>query len=161
MPPTAPETQQLPPDPPPLPSQRKEWQFRLRAMMLGMSGFAIFFGVVSIIPTAFTQIALGAFWLVASGWLITGIAFAKNDFRAFCIGATVVATSMWTGLGGRFAQGIQSILRGIPIDWITTGHTGTNNIETWLIHFALAATAVANGWLCIRARRYFERHGGD
>lgn len=129
------------------------WQFSLKALLFATTGFAVFCGLCVVLPAAFSQIILGAFWIVVSGWLITGIVFAKGDKRAFCIGATVVATSMWTGVGGRFVGGLQSLLRGIPLEW---QFTGTSNLEVWLIHLVLVAIAVANGYLCIRARRYFE-----
>jgi len=108
-----------------------------------------------VLPAAMSQIVLGAIWIVASGWLITGIVFAKGDARAFCIGAAVVATSMWSGIGGGFIGGIRSLFREILFH---LGVGGISSSETWLIHIVLAAAAVGNGYLCVLARRYFERH---
>ncbi len=124
----------------------------MRTLFRVMTAMALFCGFVTVMPASLSQIALGALWIVVSGWLITGIVFAKGDARAFCIGAAVVATSMWTGIGGGFIGGIRSLLRGIPIAW-GVDSTGM----TWLIHLILALTAVANGYLCILACRYFER----
>ncbi len=127
-------------------------RFSTRTLLRITTALALFLGFGTILPVVFSQIIIGAFWIVISGWLITGIVFAKGDARAFCIGAAVVATSMWTGIGGGFVGGIRSLLREI----LFLGSVG--NAETWLIHIALAVTAVANGYLCILARRYFERH---
>ena len=122
--------------------------------MVSTTAFAVWCWFVSILPIAFSQFVIGALWIVVSGWLITGIVFAKGDARAFCIGATVVATSMWTGIGGRFAGGFQSFFRGVLLHY---GVGEVQGLELWLIHLFLAATAVYNGYLCILARRYIER----
>ena len=155
-------SQHTPPDPPPLPSdssnalptQPRRWQFSLQTMLKGITIFAILCGFGAILPVAFSQIILGAFWIAISGWLITGIVFAKGDKRAFCIGAAVVATSMWTRVGGKFIQGISDLVTGL------LGIGGLNNsvtLDIWIEHIGLAAAAIANGWLCIKARRYFEQ----
>jgi len=125
-------------------------RFSTRTLLRLTTALAVICGLGTVLPAAMSQIALGALWIVASGWLITGIVFAKGDARAFCIGAAVVATSMWTGIGGGFAGGIRSLLREILfLGW-------PSEVETWLIHIALAVAAVGNGYLCILARRYFE-----
>ncbi|NOY30587.1 MAG: hypothetical protein GXP28_10600 [Planctomycetes bacterium] len=126
-------------------------RFSTRTLFRITTTLAVICGLSVVLPNAFIQITIGALWIIASGWLITGLIFAKGDTRAFCIGAAVVATSMWTGIGGGFAGGIRSLLREI----LFLG--SVSNAETWLIHIALAAVAVANGYLCILARRYFER----
>lgn len=142
-----------PPEPPPFPLDRKTWRFSMRTMMLGMTGFAIICGLFSTFPTLSTMI-LGAIWLVATGWLLTGIVFAKGDLRAFCIGAAVVVSSTWTGLGGQYLESIIVLVRQFtPSD--TYGWPGS--LANWLKHFFLLVSAVANGWFCIHARRYFER----
>jgi len=126
-------------------------RFSTRTLLRITTALAVVCGLGTLLPTSMSQIALGALWIAVSGWLITGIVFAKGDARAFCIGAAVVATSMWTGIGGGFAGGIRILLRKILfLGW-------HSEVETWLVHIALAVTAVANGYLCILARRYFER----
>ncbi|MGI9430415.1 MAG: hypothetical protein ACR2NM_17265 [Bythopirellula sp.] len=127
----------------------------MRAMMQLVTAIAVFFGIAAALPSAFSQAILGLGWIVASGWLVTGIVFAKNDSRAFCIGAAIVTSSMWTGIGGRFIQGISGVLRQLLAALDAGPQTA---LELWLVHFALLVTAVANGYLCIYARRYFERH---
>ena len=90
---------------------------------------------------------VGAVWFVATGWLVTGLLFAKGDQRAFCIGALLVVSSMWTGIGGQYMQGVHSLFpRGLA-----------GSIAIWLDLVMIAGTAAANGWVCIWARRYFER----
>jgi hypothetical protein len=97
-------------------------------------------------PAAFSQVVVGALWFAATGWLVTGIIFARGDQRAFCIGAALVASSMWTGIGGQFMQGIHGVLG-----------TTRQSVLLWLDLVVIAATAVANGWCCIWARRFFDR----
>jgi len=126
-------------------------RFSTRALFRVTTALALICGLGATLPAATSQIAIGALWIVASGWLITGIVFAKGDVRAFCIGAIVVTTSMWTGVGGGIIGGIRSLLWGVSPFAIAQG------LETWLIHIALAVMAVGNGYLCILARRYFER----
>jgi len=132
--------------------------------MTGMTGFAIFCGLVIALPYSINQALLGLAWIAATGWLVTGIVFAKGDARAFCIGAATVASSMWTSLGGRFAQGIGGFVRTIGVQFgeygggVYGGYAGDSGFELWFVHICLVAAAIANGYFCIRARRYFERH---
>ena len=147
--------------PPPLgsvPNRRPDrlapFRFSMRTLLSVMTALALICGLAAALPTAVSQIAIGIIWIVASGWLITGMVFAGGDARAFCIGAAVVATSMWTGIGGGIAGGIRSLLKSIL--YYHTGFGPVSNVETWLVHMVLAAAAIGNGYLCIRARRYFE-----
>ncbi len=119
-------------------------RFSLRTLLVITTFFAIWCAFVAILPVAFSQLVVGAFWFVATGWLVTGIIFGRGDQRAFCIGAALVASSMWTGLGGQYMQGIHSFL-----DF-------QQPIGVWLDLVVIAATAVANGWCCIWARRFFD-----
>jgi len=123
-------------------------RFSLRTLLSALTVFAFWCAFVAILPVAFSQLVVGAFWFVATGWLVTGIIFGRGDQRAFCLGAGLVASSMWTGLGGQYMQGFHSIL-GVP-----------ESLGVWLDLVVIAATAVANGWCCIWARRYFDRSGG-
>jgi len=132
-------------------------RFSTRTLLRVTTALAVMCGLSVVLPNAFIQIAIGALWIIASGWLITGLIFAKGDTRAFCIGAAVVATSMWTGIGGGFVGGIRSMLRGVPLHWGERSFGEYQVLEVWLVHLILAAAAVGNGYLCILARRYFER----
>lgn len=133
----------------------------MRSMMLGMTGLAVLLGVVVAVPFA-SGILLGGLWLAASGWLITGIVFAKDDARAFCIGAAVVVASTWTGMGGQFLESIQRLAMSIvPFDPFGPSPSLPGSVVMWFKHLALIAAAIANGWLCIRARRYFEQRAED
>jgi hypothetical protein len=97
------------------------------------------------------HVLVGIAWIGATGWLITGLFFAQGDQRAFCIGALVAATSAWTGIGGQFLEGVAQLL------WQLLGSTPTAVPTTQLLkHLALAVAALANGWLCVRARHYFQ-----
>ena len=96
---------------------------------------------------------VGIAWIAAAGWLVTGIFFASGDQRAFCIGAVVVVSTMWTGIGGRFIAGIFE-LAGL----FSGGFAFAGTLKLWLDLVVIAGAAVANGYLCILARRYFERH---
>ncbi len=149
-----------PHEPPQLPS-RKTFQFSLRTMMLGMTGFALWCGIVAVLPGFLSNMLLGALWLAGSGWLLTGIVFARGDLRAFCIGAAVVVTSTWTGIGGQFLEAFRALgllLLGGLVDPYSGRMT---SMLLWFKHLALFGAALANGYLCIRARRYFERQDED
>lgn len=125
---------------PPIPTR-----FSVRTLLVVTTFFAIWCGFVAIMPAAFSFIIVGAVWFVATGWLVTGILFGRGDSRAFCIGAALVASSMWTGLGGQYMQGIHSFL-GFE-----------QPFGAWVDLAVIATTAVANGWCCIWARRFFDR----
>lgn len=118
-----------------------------------MTTLAIACGLVTALPVVMSQILLGAIWIAAIGWLVTGIFFASNDQRAFCIGASVVVSSMWTGAGARFIDSLSQLL-GAP--FATSIKAGL-----WLDFLLVMATAFANGWLCIRAKHYFQRQIAD
>jgi hypothetical protein len=124
-------------------------RFSLRTLLAATTFFAIWCAFVAIMPLAFSQLLVGAFWFVATGWLVTGVIFARGDRRAFCIGAGLVASSMWTGLGGQYMQAVHSIL-GFE-----------RPLGLWLDLVVIAATAAANGWCCIWARRFFDRPAED
>jgi hypothetical protein len=84
-------------------------------------------------------------WFVITGWLVTGLFFAQGDQRAFCIGAGLVVFSMWTDFGGQFMNGYHQLLR-VHQPW-----------TPWTDFILIVGTAVANGWFCVWARRFFKR----
>ena len=101
------------------PLKLRALRFSMRRLMQFMTGFAIFCGLTVVMPIYISHIILGAFWIAVTGWLATGVIFAKDDQRAFCIGAIIVVSSMWTGMGGQFAEGVTRLLwtlsGGMPI----------------------------------------------
>lgn len=144
-----------PPPPPSETSSRPLWpaiplRFSLRTLLIAITIFGVWCALVSLLPQAINELLVGAIWIVATGWLIIGVVFAKDDQRAFCIGALLVVSSMWTGIGGLFMQGFHRLFLG----------GGPGRIGFWVDLMMLAATAVANGWFCVWARRYFERSSG-
>ncbi len=124
---------------------------------MGMTGFALWCGFVTLLPVAFSQLVIGALWLAAAGWLIVGVVFGKGDQRAFCLGAAVVVSSMWTSIGGRFIEGFSQVVGML----FPNGWGPPLAIELWLNLVLLTVAAVANGWLCVRARQYFERPSAE
>jgi hypothetical protein len=76
---------------------------------------------------------------------------ARGDRRAFCVGAFVVVASVWFDIGGRVMQGVHYLF-GV----ISLGYGVPLQMMLWLDLGVLAALAVANGWLCVRARQFFE-----
>lgn len=124
--------------------------------MIAMTGLAFICGLASALPTFFTQALVGMIWIAATGWLVTGLFFARGDQRAFCIGAAVVVSSMWSRLGGRFIQGMLQMVSGL-----SGGLFLSEAISAWLDLTLIAGAAVANGWLCIRARHYFEQQSSN
>jgi len=135
----------------------RRWRFSLRSLMMVMTGIAVVLGLGAALPTFVSQILIGATWLVATGWLVPGIVFAQGDQRAFCIGAAVVVSSTWTGVGARFLEGLRQLVLFVPALIVSDRSAGFMTADLWLKHILLLAAAVANGWLCIYARRYFER----
>lgn len=101
-------------------------------------------------PVEISHLLIGLIWIVATSVLLIGVFYGRGDQRAFCIGASVVVSSMWTSIGGRFMQGVH-----YGFDLVGLG--AWQPIVLWLDLGVLALTAVANGWLCVQARRYFER----
>jgi len=120
----------------------------MRTLLRVMTVMAVACGLVAALPVVISQIILGALWIAAIGWLVTGIFFASDDQRAFCIGASVVVSTMWTGVGARWIDSLDQLL-GPPLG-------SSLKAGLWLDFLLLLATALANGWLCVRARRYFQ-----
>lgn len=147
------------PTPPPLPADastvgraaRGKWQFSMKTLMLATTGVALFFGFAAALPASFSQALLGLIWIAATGWLATGVVFAKGDQRAFCIGALIMISSTWTRLGGRFIQGMFEIFT-----LLSGGSQLPHALNLWIEHLLLFGAAVANGWFCVYARHYFE-----
>lgn len=139
-------------------SQRRAgFRFSLKSLLGATTVFALALGLLIAIPGWLSQMLLGAIWIAITGLLITGIVFARGDQRAFCIGATVVFASMWTSGGGHFAGGVRAILQVLPLGPASSSLGAGANLQTWLVHVALVVAALANGWLCVQARRFFER----
>lgn len=128
--------------------------FSLRSLLLGVTLFALVCGSAAILPAFISQILIGAIWIASAGSLITGIFFARGDQQAFCIGASVVIASMWTGVGARFVEGMTRLLTVLLGGWRITGQAAL-----WFDLVLLLLAAIANGWLAVRARRYFEHSG--
>ncbi len=122
--------------------------------MIGMTAFAILCGIAAVLPRELSNLLIGLVWIMAAGWLTIGLVFARGEKQAFCIGAAIVFTSMWTTLGGRFFSGAHDT-------FLLLFGGFTNRVPIWFDVLCLAAASIANGYLCIRARRYFERHASD
>jgi hypothetical protein len=135
-----------------LPATDRQWQFSLRSLMIATTVLAIGCGFAKFVPIEVSHLLIGLIWVVATSLLLTGLIFGRGDVRAFCIGASVVISSMWTGIGGRLMQGVHFFF-GV----FSAGSGVSQPIMLWLDLAVLAALAVANGWLCVRARAYFER----
>ena len=134
--------------PPPLPEERTDslppLRFSLRTMLIGTTAFAVFFALEVLLPNAPSKILVGALWLAVTGWLLTGLVFGRGDQRAFCLGALLVITSMWTGIGGMFMDGFHRL---IGRDFVI--------VSIYVDFLIICLTAAANGWLCVKARRVF------
>lgn len=144
--------------PPPLPPDaqlvadreiRGPLRFSLRNLMQLTGLLAVLCGAAVVLPSGFSQLIVGAIWIAASGWLVVGVIYGRGDDRVFAIGAGLVVASMWTGLGGRYMQGVHEVLA-----LLSLGSRG--GVAAWLDLAVLTVTAVANGMLCVAARRFYE-----
>lgn len=126
-------------------------QFSLRFLFQVMTTLAVVCGAAMILPFWFSQLVVGAIWIVAAAVAITGVVFAKGDQRAFYIGVLVALSSMSFGPGGRFMDGVHSLINAVA--------PGTFSREalSWLDLAVLALLAWAMGRLCVFAKHYFER----
>ncbi|TWU27899.1 hypothetical protein [Bythopirellula polymerisocia] len=127
--------------------------FSLRNLFTVMTTVAVLCGVAALLPVALTQLVIGAIWIVAASVLFTGLFFGEGDERAFCIGATVALSSMWTGPGGRFMMGVHSIF-----DLLFGSLSLPQSVTLWFDLGVHVLLVLANGWLCIRARAWFQRN---
>ena len=130
---------------------RRVWQFSLRRLFAAMTALALFCFVCFALPAAFSQFIVGALQIAIAGVLLTGLFFAAGDQRAFCLGAAVVFSSMWTGVGGQFMEAAPQLLRFLaPV-------TLPRAANLWLDFAVLCTAAMGNGALCVVARSYFQR----
>jgi hypothetical protein len=127
------------------------WRFSLSSLFWVMTVIALGCGFAVIVPVEISHLLIGLIWMIAFGVLTVGLIFGRGDRRAFCIGAFVVVASVWFDIGGRVMQGVHYLF-GV----ISLGYGVPREIMLWLDLSVLAALAVANGWLCIKARRFFE-----
>lgn len=116
-----------------------------------MTVIALGCGFAVIVPVEISHLLIGLIWMIAFGVLTVGLIFGRGDRRAFCIGAFVVVASVWFDIGGRVMQGVHYLF-GV----ISLGYGVPLQVMLWLDLGVLAALAVANGWLCVRARKFFE-----
>lgn len=146
--------------PPPFPDDAKlvgddrfsGFRFSLRTLFILSTVICLLLGFAVAVPAEFSFIIIGLLWFAGSGLLVTGLLFGKGDHRAFCIGAAIVASAMWTGIGGQFFQGIHAPLR------LMFGNSELPRaVWAWFDFAVIFMTAVANGFLCIYAKRYFDR----
>ncbi|MBX3432831.1 MAG: hypothetical protein KF847_05890 [Pirellulales bacterium] len=146
------------PPPPPVapprgdsrPAGAARWQFSLLTLLKAMTLTAVACGAAVVLPYSLTLLATGALWIVGAGWLAAGVVFARGDVQAFCIGGSVVVLSMWTQAGGRMLEGVRMLFR--PWGAFDLGTPTTAWLELAIVVLAVAA----NGWLGVRARRYFQ-----
>jgi hypothetical protein len=117
-----------------------------------MTALALGCGFAILMPIEISHLLIGLIWIVALSVLTVGLFFARGDQRAFCIGAFIVASSVWTDIGGRFMQGVHYLY-----EVLSFGQGVALPLMLWLDLAVLALVAIANGWLCMQARRYFER----
>jgi hypothetical protein len=122
------------------------WQFSLRHLFIAMTVLAAGCSLAMLMPVGLSHLVIGLFWMIALSVLTVGVVFGRGDRRAFCIGALIVSSSVWTNVGGRFMQGIHYIYDGVSLP-----------VMLWLDLGVLSIAALANGWLCVQARRYFDR----
>lgn len=116
-----------------------------------MTFFALLCGVAVFVPIEISHLLIGLFWLIAISLLLLGIIVGRGDRRAFCVGAFVASASVWTDLGGRFMLGVHHLY-----DILSLGQGVPLAAMLWLDLAVLAGTAVGIGWLCVRARAFFE-----
>ncbi len=150
-----------PPEPPPLPTERRSpkrsWQFSMRTMLIGMTGFAVLLGLQIALDFQLFRLLIQIAWLTVTGWLLTGAVFAQADHKAFCIGAAVVFCTHWIGGDNRF--------------WFVMSDTVTDVTDSLglprgpfveVIYLAFVfCISFANGYVCVHARRYFESHATE
>lgn len=127
------------------------WRFSLSSLFWAMTVIALGCGFAVIVPVEISHLLIGLIWMIAFGVLTVGLIFGRGDRRAFCIGAFVVVASVWFDIGGRVMQGVHYLF-GV----ISLGYGVPLQVMLWLDLGVLAALAVANGWLCVRARKFFE-----
>ena len=133
-------------------SQHSRLRFSLKHLLTAMTVVAFACGFAVLVPVAISHLLIGLFWMAALGVLAVGVLFGHGDRRAFCIGALIVTSSVWTDIGGRYMQGVHYLY-----DLLVPGNSITLALLLWVDLLVLAATAIANGWVCVQARRYLER----
>jgi hypothetical protein len=127
------------------------WRFSLSSLFWATTVIALGCGFAVIVPVEISHLLIGLIWMIAFGVLTVGLIFGRGDRRAFCVGAFVVVASVWFDIGGRVMQGVHYLF-GV----ISLGYGVPLQMMLWLDLGVLAALAVANGWLCVRARQFFE-----
>jgi hypothetical protein len=132
-------------------SQSNSWRFSLSSLFWATTVIALGCGFAVIVPVEISHLLIGLIWMIAFGVLTVGLIFGRGDRRAFCVGAFVVVASVWFDIGGRVMQGVHYLF-GV----ISFGYGVPLQMMLWLDLGVLAALAVANGWLCVRARQFFE-----
>jgi hypothetical protein len=127
------------------------WRFSLGSLFWATTVIALGCGFAVIVPVEISHLLIGLMWMIAFGVLTVGLIFGRGDRRAFCVGAFVVVASVWFDIGGRVMQGMHYLF-GV----ISFGYGVPLQMMLWLDLAVLAALAVANGWLCVQSRRFFE-----
>ncbi|MEM9354049.1 MAG: hypothetical protein AAGA92_13635 [Planctomycetota bacterium] len=147
---TPPPSPRRQPQPAQLERGSPRFRFSTKTMLLALTLASLALGVCAVLPNPLVQAVIGAFWLAASGCLVTGLVFAKGDRKAFCIGATVVVASTWFGIGARFLDGV------IETVALLLNPIGISFGDFWPKQVLLVLSAAANGLICVRARRHLE-----
>ncbi|MEQ8838508.1 MAG: hypothetical protein RID07_17015 [Lacipirellulaceae bacterium] len=111
-----------------------------------MTALGLLCGLAQLLPLGFSLFVLSVLNLAITSVAATGLLFAKGQRRAFCLGALLTVGYTWTTGGGVMLQ-----------QAISSYRSSTSAIWLWFKYAVLVAAAIANGLLCIYARRYFER----
>lgn len=131
-------------------------RFTLRTLFAVTTSLAIWCAFVAIVPFWMSQMLIGFIWIVAASAVVIGIVYARGTRQTFCIGASIVLASMWTGPGGQLIEGFQQM-----VELLLGPLQLPRAVEGWTNIAILGGLAAGNGWFAIKARRYFEAASPD
>src|SRR5688500_8840527 len=125
-------------------------QFRLRSLFIFMALVCVYLGVVNM-PTFFAFPLFCAVVLVSPAYWVTGAIYARDQRRAFFIGALAAGVLPYLILAYN-AQFL--IFRGGPWGWdYRFGETQLANVFVSLFVFAPPLIAYLGGWIALAVYR--------
>ncbi|QDS99969.1 hypothetical protein [Adhaeretor mobilis] len=134
-------------------SRKPGIRFSMKSLLIAMTGVAVICGLSIALPAEISLVFVGLIWFAITGLIFTTLFFASGEMRAFSIGAAIVASSMWTGIGGQFFQGIHRVLY-----FLLGGTEVPRGLAAWVDLLVIIVAAIANAVFCVHVKRFIDRH---
>jgi uncharacterized membrane protein len=130
------------------PPNRPRFQFSVKTLLKIVTAIAVLLAVLIAMPEIIAFPILMMFAVAFPTVLLAGVLYAKGETRTFAIGGLFAVVALWFLFLGQIGR----------IDSVLFGYSALRKALGFGISMVLLVImSCLNGWLCVVARRWFER----